>query len=570
MKFVFRIICLLVVFMGNFLIQEASGETAVVTKNQAQREITEIDFWMDELDLFHIDIMGHGEFSALVELNDQNRLEVLLPQTWVSPSLVRLYRLDDFETPLKSFFLQNSDDGVRLIWIWDRPLPFEVIPRNDTITFKFAFKESQVQVQTKLPETFDFPSSLRSQSGFYPGVDHSIAEPQKEYTGAPISIDLQNAEVEHVLRLITSITEHNLILDEDVQGKVSMRLNNVPWDQALDLVLAQKNLAKIPRGNIIRITTASKLQQEIEQVRKAREEEARSRESMRQMEPLEQAFIQINYARAQDLQPRVQELLSDEGRVTFDERTNKLIIRDTQSQIREIKELVSNLDRIERQVLIEARVVYATESFSRELGIEWGLLYDYQFSEALEGMLDISGLNFPGQTGMSIGGSLSRLYGNMFTLDATLRLGEQQNQSRTISSPKIMTLNNQQAEIEQGERIRREVVDERGLRTEYEDAVLRLTVLPQITPEDNLILQLEVRDDTPAVNGINTKVARTTLLVDDGETIVIGGIRKIFEEDGENRVPGLGNIPVLGWLFKNQGIEESKDELLIFIRPKII
>lgn len=569
MKSASNILCLLIFFLGIFPIQEAFGDNAASSKIQHQNEITEIDFWMDELDFFHIDIKGHGDFSASVELNNQNRLEALLPKTWVSPSMVRLYRLDDFETPVKSFFLQNSEKGVRLIWVWDRSLPFEIISGKDITTFRFSYRETQGPLQPGLPDTAGHVSSPNNQSGFYPGLGHSLAEPQKEYTGAPISIDLQNAEVEHVLRLITSITDHNLILDEDVQGKVSMRLNNVPWDQALDLVLAQKNLAKIHRGNIIRITTASKLQQEIEQVRRAREEEARSRESMRQMEPLEQAFIQINYARAQDLQPRVQELLSGEGRVTFDERSNKLIIRDTQSQIREIKELVRNLDRIERQVLIEARVVYATESFRRELGVEWGMLYKEQIGRDFVSRANLNMLahNFPWQTGVPI---IEHATVSIFSLDAILRLGEQQNQSRTISSPKIMTLNNQQAEIEQGERIRREVVDERGLRTEYEDAVLRLTVLPQITPEDNLILNLEVRDDTPAVNGINTKVARTTLLVDDGETIVIGGIRKIFEEDGENRVPGLGNIPVLGWLFKNQRIEESKDELLIFIRPKII
>lgn len=566
MKSLLSILCLLMFFLGNFLIiPEASGDTIVSSNVQHQNQITEIDFWKDEQNFFHIDIKGYGDFTASVELNNNNRLEALIPQTWVSPSMVRLYRLDNFETPVKSFFLQNSENGVRLIWVWDRSIPFEIIPGTDMTTFRFASNTTP-----GLPGSPGLVPAPHNQPVFYSGLEHGLSEPRKEYTGAPISIDLQNAEVEHVLRLITSITDHNLILDEDVQGKVSLRLNNVPWDQALDLVLAQRNLAKVHRGNIIRITTASKLQQEIEQVRKAREEEARSRESMRQMEPLEQAFIQINYARAQDLQPRVQELLSDEGRVTYDERTNKLIIRDTQSQIREIRELVRNLDRIERQVLIEARVVYATETFRRELGVEWGMLYKEQIGRDLVGRANLVNMmahNFPWQTELPI---VAHSTVSIFSLDAILRLGEQQNQSRTISSPKIMTLNNQQAEIEQGERIRREVVDERGLRTEYEDAVLRLTVLPQITPENNLILKLEVRDDTPAVNGINTKVARTTLLVDDGETIVIGGIRKIFEEDSENKVPGLGDIPVLGWLFKNQRVEESKDELLIFIRPKII
>jgi len=222
-------------------------------------------------------------------------------------------------------------------------------------------------------------------------------------------------------------------------------------------------------------------------------------------------------------------------------------------------------------VLIEARVVYATESFRRELGIDWHFDYAAPISGALEGTVEMQSMNLPGQLDnlMALGGGLERFAGSMFKLDAQLRLGEVENKSSTISAPQVMTLNNQEAEIEQGTRVRRQVVDERGTRTEYEDAVLRLVVQPQITPENNLILNLEVRDDSPAEDGIDTKLTRTTLLVDDGETIVIGGIKKLLESERSHRVPGLSNIPILGRLFSSEFVEEGKDELLIFIRPKI-
>ena len=531
-----------------------------------QSNVQEIDFWVDQDKTLHVQLQGQGPFSHAVTGREQDRMHILLPESNVSEKLVRLYRLDEMDTPLKSLLLRNTDDGALLTWVWSSDPAFNVQESEDEILFQLAPGSDApraVPAGSGMATLEQETGQLR-QDSLFPGM-------REEYTGEPVSIDLQNAEVEHVLRLITHHTEYNLILDEEVQGKISLRLQEVPWDQALDLVLAQKDLGMVRKGNIIRVTTADRLEAEEERRRRSREAELEEQQKLRKLEPLQQRFIQINYARADELQPRIEDFLSERGRVTQDQRTNTLIIRDTPTNLEEIAELIQNLDHPEPQVLIEARVVYATESFRRELGIDWHFDYAAPISGALEGRINMESMNLPGQLDnlMAMGGGLERFAGSMFRLDAQLRLGEVENKSSTISAPQVMTLNNQEAEIEQGTRIRRQVVDERGTRTEYEDAVLRLVVQPQITPENNLILNLEVRDDTPAEDGIDTKLTRTTLLVDDGETIVIGGIKKLLESERFHRVPGLSNIPLLGRLFSSEFVEEGKDELLIFIRPKI-
>ncbi len=550
---------------GLLICQSALAE-ASIRDLDAQSTVQEIDFWVDQDNTLHVQLQGQGPFSHAVTGREQGRMHSLLPETVASESLVRLYRLDEMDTPLKSLLVRNTDEGTLLTWVWNREPEFRVRDSEDEILFQFV--RDGTLTQAAAPQsglsTLDREKGQLEQDSLFPGM-------REEYTGDPVSIDLQNAEVEHVLRLITHHTDYNLILDEEVQGKISLRLKEVPWDQALDLVLAQKDLGMVRKGNIIRVTTADRLEAEKDRRRRSREAELEEQQNLRKLEPLQQRFIQINYAKADELQPRIEDFLSERGRVTQDERTNTLIIRDTPTNLEEIAELIQNLDRPEPQVLIEARVVYATESFRRELGIDWHFDYAAPISGALDGAINVDSMNLPGQLDnlMALGGGLERFAGSMFRLDAQLRLGEVENKSSTISAPQVMTLNNQEAEIEQGTRIRRQVVDERGTRTEYEDAVLRLVVQPQITPENNLILNLEVRDDTPAEDGIDTKLTRTTLLVDDGETIVIGGIKKLLESERFHRVPGLSNIPLLGRLFSSEFVEEGKDELLIFIRPKI-
>ena len=568
-KILFGIVFLLI-FLG-MAAQMDPGSARAGSAAQAETGnniLQDLDFWMDQDERVHVRLQGQAGLNYITTGKDSQRMQVVLPGASAPEHMVRLYRLDEFEAPLKSLLVQNTDQGAKLTWLWEHELGFEVHNPEEAITFRFSPEEAPSDDLDAPGTDPDQMTPLTAeqdpldQRSLFPGM-------QEEYTGEPISIDLQNAEVEHVLRLILAVTDYNLILDEDVEGRLSLDLEQVPWDQALDMVVAQKDLGMVREHNIIRITTAEKLERERERARRAREAELEERRSRQELEPLHQEFIQVNYAKAGELQPRIQEFLSDRGRVDHDQRTNTLIIRDVPAQLQEIRELVDNLDRPERQVLIEARVVYATESFRRELGVDWQFAYESPGMDT--DIIQPDTFNFPGdmadqQLGVGILGSEGRSFS---VLETELRLGEAQGKSNTISSPQIMTLNNQQAEIEQGTRIRRQVEDERGTRTEYDDATLQLVVEPQITPDDNLILYLEVQDDSPAEAGIDTKTARTTLFVEDGETAVIGGIKQMQEQERRDQVPGFSSIPVLGWLFKQEMVEESMDELLIFIRPKI-
>ncbi|WP_052507012.1 type IV pilus secretin PilQ [Desulfonatronovibrio magnus] len=544
-----------------------------------------IDFWQDEMGATYISIAGPDIPLPEMEEISPQRTRAIIPGFQARPSQARLYRLDDFESGLKSLLVQNIDQNLVLTWTWYNKKSFDLVGSQNSIIFRVdpasaplddPALTSSPQVSTAQLAT-DQPGTQQDFLEFntlFPGM-------KQEYTGDLISIDMQNAEVEHVIRLITSITDYNLILDENVTGRISLRLINVPWDQALDLVLVQKNLGMVLRGDIIRIATAQKLEAERDQARRAREAEARARESMRQLEPLQQEFIQINYSQAGELLPQIRDFLSERGKVTHDSRTNTLILQDTSAHIRQITALINRLDRPERQVHIEARIVYASEDFSRSMGIQWSFLYPEQnsFTSGSDMVTSVNyqSMNFPRSPGDfgALGGTLDRRWGStMFTLDAELRLGEAQNKSRTVSAPRITTLNNQEARIEQGFQIPYTTQTTDGPDTQFEEATLSLLVTPQITSDNDILLTIEVRDDYPVeafgATAIETRSVRSRLLVENGETIVIGGIKKTSEDEVENRIPALGNIPFLGWLFKNQYVSESKNELLIFIRPEII
>ncbi len=435
------------------------------------------------------------------------------------------------------------------------------------------FKQKpSAEEQAKLEQDFK-----QQQQADLPELNTLLPGMKKTYTGKLISIDLQDADVENVLRLLASVENYNLIIDDGVTGKISLRLYNIPWDQALDLVLLQKNLGVVIRGNIMRVATQEKLRAEREAIQKAREEAQRAKESMKKLEPLEREYIQINYTTAAELEPKVKSFLSDRGKLTADSRTNQLIVEDIRSRIEEIKSVIEKLDRPEKQVLIEARIVYATDDFQRAFGLKWSFQNPGEYygkGDQYYKEYGASGINFPssGPLDFSLAGQVAKVAGkDLFTLDAELKLAESQNLAKTISSPRIVTLNNQQAEITQGTKIAVPAESESGGTTiEYKDALLKLTVTPQITPDNKVILDLDISDDSPKGDDIETKTAKTKLIVEDGETIVIGGVRKLTDNKSQTRVPGLHRIPLLEWLFKNDYKNVSKQELLIFIRPKIL
>lgn len=400
---------------------------------------------------------------------------------------------------------------------------------------------------------------------------------KERYTGERISIDLQDADVEHVLRLISEISGYNLILDDAISGRISLKLVDIPWDQALDLVLLQKNLGMVLKGNIMRIASTEKLEAERAQIQKAREAAIQAQESMQNLAPLKTEYLQINYNTAAEFEGKVKSLISPRGSVSSDPRTNILIVTDTEESLNRVNSYIKKLDRAERQVMIEARIVYATDEFQRTLGVQWSTNYegtgnsDGWFADNIS----TTGMNFINTANtISLSGTIGKFLGSdLFSLDAQLRLGESKNLVKTVSAPRILTLNNNRAEIQQGTKLATATESQSGgTTTEYEEAVLKISVLPQITPDDKLILDLEISDDSPKSDGrdIDTKQTKTKMMVGDRETIVIGGVQKTTETSGVNQLPGLGDVPGLGWLFKNKYNTTNKAELLIFIQPRIL
>ncbi len=295
----------------------------------------------------------------------------------------------------------------------------------------------------------------------------------------------------------------------------------------------------------------------------------------KQLEPLITRYLKVNYTTAAEVSPKLEKFLTKRGTISYDTRTNQLIISDTKEAVDKVQRVLKKLDRPERQVLIEARVVYATESFQRGLGIKWGGgfkksgatspkfdlgIYGTEGDTTASSAVSPSGfaINLPNIAGttLGIGGYISKIAGSdFFTLDAQLSLGESEGKVNTISSPRIITLNNHQAEVMQGTKIATKTESESGgTTTQYQDAVLKLSVLPQITPDNNLILDITISDDSPVGGGedIETKSAKTKLMVKDGETIVIGGVQRVSESREQDRVPGLSKIPIIGNIFKNR------------------
>ena len=423
-----------------------------------------------------------------------------------------------------------------------------------------------------------------------------IAEP--EYNGKRIDLDMMDANVSDVLRLLAEISNLNIVASDDVKGTISLRLKNVPWDQAFDIILKSKGLDSIREGNVIRVAPALKVRQE-------KESALASRKAEEKLEDMEIEFVAVNYATAADLVAQVKGVLSDRGDVTTDIRTNMLIIKDIRSGIDKAKNVVTKLDTAIPQVLIEARIVEASSSFARDLGIQWGV--DFQTSGGTR-TTTMGSTSTPGQTFTApsttptftsatgaqkfavnlpasgnagplgaLGFVLGKAGVNPMVLDLRLSAGESQGQLKTISRPRITTLDNKEASIEQGDSIPYETTSAAGTATTFVDAKLSLKVTPHITPDGSVLMKIEATRNSPGTftsaggaPSITKKESKTEVLVRDGETTVLGGIVETKMNNSEKGIPFLKDIPLLGWFFKNKSVSDSQTELLIFITPKII
>lgn len=434
----------------------------------------------------------------------------------------------------------------------------------------------------------------------------TVGPAERVYTGHPISLDFKDGDLQDIFRLFADISGLNVVVNPGVSGKVTLKLVELPWDQALDLILKTNGLGKTIDGNVIRIARLSDLQKEENDMRKLKEEQALAGDTLVWRKSL-------SYAKAGEMQPTIQKVaLSARGTITLDSRTNTMIITDLPVNIEKAKELVADLDRATPQVEIEARIVVTSRNFTRDLGIQWGFLNQQtgQFgnttNRSFPNSIVLNGQGVPGgglpanQAGIAsnagigtagrgyavnlpatgfnsaIGVSLGNILGN-FNLDAALTALERQGRGRLLSTPKVTTQNNQEAEIKQGVQIPIQTVANNTVTVQFKDAVLTLKVTPQITEANTVILNIDVQNNTAdfanLVNGIppiNTQSAKTNVLVRDGATTVIGGIYQSNEQTSQQSTPFLSKLPILGYLFRNRFVTSNNNELLLFITPRII
>lgn len=424
-----------------------------------------------------------------------------------------------------------------------------------------------------------------------PLTQQQVEQRQREhpqYTGKKISLNFQSVDVRALLQIIADVAGVNMVVSDSVTGNIAIRLDDVPWDQALDIILRVKGLGQRRQGNVIFVAPL----QELAQREKA---ELEANQQKTNLAPLHSEVIQVNYAKASDiaaiLKSSGNSILSKRGRVTVDPRTNSLLVLETLDKLADIRALVTRLDVPVRQVLIESRIVIANNNFDSQIGVKFGVAaQNGQLSTGANVPAPSLGSTTPSASGFNVNlpaaaanpGTLAlALLGSKYQIGLELSALQAEGKGEVISTPRVITANAKQATIEQGVEIPyQESTSSGATSVSFKKAVLSLNVTPQITPDGRIIMDLEVRNDSvgavvPTGNGgsvpsINTRKVNTQVLVDNGQTVVLGGIYQDTKMDTVNKVPLLGDIPFLGALFRFTEHTNNRTELLIFITPKIV
>jgi type IV pilus assembly protein PilQ len=553
----------------------------------------------------------------------QRSYEMTLRGVALPTHLTRRMDVTAFESAVAAVSAFTADDGtVKIIVDLDRPIGQNVRKAPDGLAWTFAGpgpasmmagtaqppkaapatpqRVAQAAAPSMVPAASaaaTAPAATTDQTPEY--LKPSMVPKKKKYTGRRINLTVKDADIQNVLTFLAREGKVNIVTSEEVRGKVTFHLEDVPWDLALDTVLKAKGLDYVVEQGIYRVAPILALQKEFEaQIEKQKQQ--------RELKPIIVRLVPINYSSGEDLLQRIKSILSPRGSAEVDLRTNTLIIKDTEDFLTAAEDLIRRLDQQTPQILIEARIVEARTTFSEDIGIQWGGRY------AMSGALgNETGLVFPSSVGLAGGAEPADPSGGMFTdnpnwvvnlpaavgqgaggavgiqlgsiggaANLTLRLSaaEAEGDVKIISSPRISTLDNRKATISQGVSIPISVVSAAGVNTQFFSADLRLDVLPHVTRDGHISLKIDISKNEPdfgnvAANGnptIQKKEAHTELLIRDGDTTVIGGIYTRNTSKSYKKIPLLGDIPVLGWLFKSRARSDDRSELLIFITPKIV
>ena len=528
---------------------------------------------------FHRGKNGEAQVTILlsdnntgIDLRQQGRTIIVdFLQTALPPALERHYDVTDFGTLVDAFDMQTTVGVARL-----------------TIAPKGKWEQAAYQTDNK------FIVEVK------PVVEEQRGPTKGQYTGEKLSLNFQNIEVRSVLQVLADFTGLNMITSDTVTGNLTLRLKDVPWDQALDIILQAKGLDMRRTGNVIWIAPRDELATKEKLALEAQSQIA-------DLEPLYTESFQLNYQKAADFQKLIsgstQKILSKRGSAVVDERTNTIFVQDIQSRLAQVRELVKKVDIAVKQVLIEARIVEATDTFSKNIGSRFGIngltgglpngnraLVSGDISNAAfqtgQNLLqpiflaDTMNTNFgaPGLGGVNPGQFSLILMNQGLSKFLNLEISALQadGKGKVLSSPRVITADNEEATIEQGTQIPYQQATSSGATAvQFANATLSLKVKPQITPDENIIMKLEIHKDSVGQNtsagpSIDTKKITTLVLVENGGTVGIGGIYEQTETSTITKVPLLGDIPVLGWLFKQDLKVNNKSELLIFVTPRVV
>jgi type IV pilus assembly protein PilQ len=570
-----------------FSAQPAPRPTAVAAAT-GPRSINNIDFRRGP----------DGAGQVIVELNDPRttvdvreeggRVVVDFDNTELPAELLRRLDVTDFATPVATVDALRAAGTARLV-----------------VTPSGAYEQVAYQADNVFTLELKEPPEVEPQIA-------SAFEADREYTGDPLTLTFQDLDTRAVLQLLADFSGLNIVVSDSVQGNVTLRLQDVPWDQALDIVMTTKGLDMRRNGNVVIVAPAEEIA--------AREQALlEARNALQEIEPLRSEFIQVNYAKAADLAELIggggdNALISERGSVAIDERTNTLLVQDTADRLADVRRLVTTLDIAIRQVQIESRIVIVNDDYSREIGVRFGATMvqenssngmismtgtsagsDRMVDSALENLGDpANGTIFPVEIGpaaerynvnLPIGnpaGSIAlAILDEDYLIDLELQALQAEDKGEIVSTPRVIVSNNAEARITQGVEIPYQESSSSGATTtQFKEAVLMLQVTPQITPDDRIIMDLLVTKDSvgavvPSGQGgfvpsIDTRDVQTTVLVNDGETVVLGGIYETENRDDVNKVPVLGDIPGLGFLFRTKSTLTNRAELLIFVTPRIL